>query len=159
MNDEPLVIPPQVYADWRSALLAREPRALELCLELELVLPPGAEGAQALVETVREVLACAVDAVSPTLRELLQENHARYEALQGGALRWQASGNPNVLMFERLVGDERIVVVNNLTRVPQPVKFRKYAGLPGWDILNRIEFTFPARAQLEAYEFLWLVVG
>ncbi len=89
---------------------------------------------------------------------MLDSEWVKYEAFEYGALLRVELGNVNVLAFERIAGPERLLIVNNLAPLSQPVKFRDYAGRVGWDILNRVEFNFPVRAQLEPYEFLWLMV-
>jgi hypothetical protein len=157
MSEAPLLVPENVFEAWRNALQAREPRALELAYGLALALPE--------LDETGELKAAARATGDPNSFEIadevltvLDEAAAKYEAFHGGDFQQIDIGNPNVLAFERTTTDERVLIVNNLTLASQPVKFRGYAGKEGWDILNRVEFTFPARAQLEPYEFLWLLV-
>ncbi|HZQ10339.1 MAG TPA: alpha-glucosidase C-terminal domain-containing protein [Anaerolineae bacterium] len=136
----------EVLDEWTAALRENEPRALELAYTLALTLPKG------------EGTAPSENALSPELRELLLSAYQKYDALRAGTIEPVDLRNPNILAFQRVSGDERLLIVNNLSRRSQPVKFGAYTGRAGWDILNRIEFTFPSRAQLEPYEFLWLLV-
>jgi maltose alpha-D-glucosyltransferase/alpha-amylase len=75
-----------------------------------------------------------------------------------GSIRFVDLGNEAVLAYERAYEGEKILVVNNLAPSSQPVHFAAYRGKAGWDILNSREFNFPPRAQLEASEFLWLLL-
>lgn len=157
MSDRSLLVLQYVIDDWFAALQQREPRALELAYALALALP-ACDETNAVRETARAQEGVAALEISSDVRDLLGYASEKYNALTGGDFRRVDMGNPNVLAFERRTNDERLLIVNNLARVSQPVKFRDYADKEGWDILNRVEFTFPARAQLEAYEFLWLLV-
>lgn len=181
MSNPSLLVPQYVLDDWLSALEQREPRALELAYGLAMALPKS-DATTALYEiavgasedaTARDVAAAAlVDGavetrtaeemtpreISNEVRGLLDYAYEKYAALTHGDFMTVDMGNPNVLAFERRNAEERLLIVNNLARVSQPVKFKEYAAKEGWDILNRVEFTFPARAQLEAYEFLWLLL-
>ncbi len=157
MTDAALLIPQYGFDDWRDALRTREPRALELAYALALVLPASDE-TNALKEMTRAANDAAAFEIARDVRELLGYAVEKYEALTRGDFERVDAGNQNVLAFERRWNDERLLIVNNLARVSQPCKFSAYAGKEGWDILNRVEFIFPARAQLDAYEFLWLLV-
>lgn len=131
---------------------AREPRALELAFALTLTLP------QTVLETQIVPSADATKLIGADARDLMEFARERYDALRDGTFAQVELGNPYIWAFERVDADERLLIVNNLARVPQPVKFMAYTGRAGWDILNRIEFLFPARVQLEEYEFLWLML-
>lgn len=157
MTQPSLLVPDHVLQDWLAALDAREPRALELAYALALTLPE-AEETGSLKQRTHVVDDSNEFEISPEVRDLLNAAAAKYDALAKGIFQRVDMGNPNVLAFERQTGDERLLVVHNLARVAQPIKFHAYAGREGWDILNRVEFLFPPRAQLEAYEFLWLLV-
>lgn len=157
MSDALPWVPQEVFQAWRAALQQREPRALELAYALTLTLPAHQE-TRALQETTRASADATPYEIARDVREMLGYAYEKYAALTRGDFARVDLGNVNVLAFERVCADERLLIVNNLTRVSQPVKFRDYAGQAGWDILNRVEFVFPARAQLEAYEFLWLMV-
>ena len=148
----PLLIPQFVLKDWQAALDAGEPRALELAFALNLALPAGQ-----LTELIKIKKQIPIE-LDAAMRELLDSAHTRYDAFVDGTCTRIDMLNPSVFAFERNKGDERLLIVNNLARVSQPVKFGSYAGRAGWDLLNRVEFQFPARAQMEAYEFLWLLV-
>lgn len=150
------MIAQHVFDSWLSDLRAREPRALEIAYSLALTLPQdkGTDSLRARVAPDEEGLKI----ISPDVRDLMQFAYDRYDALRDGNFALVDPGNPNILAFERACRDEQLLLVHNLARVSQPVKFRAYAGRAGWDILNRVEFIFPARAQLEAYEFLWLML-
>lgn len=150
------MIAQHVFEAWRADILAREPRALELAYALELALPPDAQSPWWKDE--KRLTAQMETALSADVRELMQSAYARYAAFRQGNFQPVDLGNPNLFAFERVWQDERLLIVNNLARVPQFATFRGYAGRAGWDILNRIEFVFPPRAQLEAYEFIWLMV-
>lgn len=157
MSQGEMLVPQYVVNDWLAALKRREPRALELACALTLSLPDRRDAHELQV-----ALSTGEDAtpfeITNEVAAMLEDAYAKYEALHDGAFARVDVGNPNVLAFERTTRDERLLIVSNLARVSQPVKFRDYAGRDGWDILNRVEFTFPSRAQLEAYEFLWLLV-
>ena len=157
MSQAELLVPQYVIDDWLAALRTREPRALELARALALSLPNNSE-TRALQETTSTSEDATPFEIANEVAAMLDDSYAKYQALHDGAFHRVDVGNPNVLAFERTTPDERLLVVSNLARVSQPVKFREYAGREGWDILNRVEFTFPSRAQLEAYEFLWLLV-
>ncbi len=146
------MIAPHVLDNLLADLYAREPRALELAYALTLTLP------QAVLETHIAPTEDAPQLIGADARDLMDFARERYDALRDGAFTHVELGNPNILAFERANADERLLIVNNLARVPQPVKFSEYTGRAGWDILNRVEFFFPARAQLEEYEFLWLML-
>ncbi len=157
------LVPQYVLDDWLTALEQREPRALELAYGLAMSMPKS-DATTALYEIA--VGATAGDSnnsepleIVPEVRALLDDAYPKYTALTHGDFTPIALGNPNVLAFERHDESEHLLIVNNLARVPQPVKFKTYAGQNGWDILNRVEFSFPAQAQLEAYEFLWLMLN
>lgn len=158
MSEAPLLVAEYVLEDWLDALRAREPRALELAYALSVALPPLAE-----TGAVRAAAQLAEDAtlftVSPVVREMLNNARDKYDALRHGEFVPVDFKNPNILGFERKAEQERVLIINNLARVSQPCKFLEYAGREGWDILNRVEFTFPTRAQLDPYEFLWLLPG
>lgn len=158
MSQVGMVVPQDVFDRWATALKLREPRALELAYALALALDDSDE-TKALRETTHAVRDANAFEIAQDVRTMLDEARARYDVLGRGSRRQVDLGNPAVPAFERSSDGERVLIVNNLTGVSQPVKFRDYAGMEGWDILNRVEFTFPARAQLEAYEFLWLWVG
>lgn len=170
MSGGSLPVPQYVLDDWLAALEQREPRALELAYGLAMSLPQSiattalyeiAVGAGATV-SMQEGDGGASDAtdaeISQDVKDLLGYAFDKYDALTKGDFAAVDLGNPNVLAFERRADEERLLIVNNLARVSQPIKFKEYAAKEGWDILNRVEFTFPARAQLEPYEFLWLLV-
>ncbi|MGB8648097.1 MAG: maltose alpha-D-glucosyltransferase [Anaerolineae bacterium] len=82
----------------------------------------------------------------------------KYRAFGRGATEFVDLKNDHVLAYERKWGDERILVVNNLSGEPQPIHLGAFAAGAGWDILVQREFDFPSRAQLEPYEFLWLLL-
>jgi hypothetical protein len=150
------VIPEQIFDAWFADVRAREPRALELAYALALTLPPQASASLSMADVALDDETLA--RLSSDVRDVMQFSAARYEAFRDGAFARVDLGNPSIFAFERMRPDEHLVVVNNLTRVSQPVKFREYVGRAGWDILNRVEFIFPPRAQLDAYEFLWLMM-
>lgn len=153
-----MVVAQEVFDGWSAALKQGEPRALELAYALGLALEDSDE-TKALKETTRMARDANTFEISAEVHAMLDEAQKKYAALGRGSRRQVDLGSPAVLAFEWFGEGERLLLVNNLTGVSQPVKFRDYAGLEGWDILNRVEFTFPARAQLEGYEFLWLWVG
>lgn len=150
------MIQPHVFDGWLADLRSREPRALELAYALELTLPQQGEGAVLRAQIAPDIDAAKI--ISADVRDLMQLAHERYDAFRDGTFKIIELGNANVFAFERVWDGEQLLIVNNLARVPQPVKFRVYAGGAGWDILNRVEFVFPPRAQLEPYEFLWLML-
>lgn len=147
-----LVIPPFVLKDWQTALQDHEPRALELGYALKLALPSEQVAQLTLIDNLSPI------ELGASLRKMLETPHSRYQSFVAGSFSRVDLLNPSVFAFERSQGDERLLIVNNLARVSQAVKFGGYPGRAGWDILNRVEFQFPPRAQLEAYEFLWLLV-
>ena len=157
MSESEFLIADYVLQDWQAAVRTREPRALELAYALALTLPV-ADATAALRATTRVAEEATPFEISNDVREMLEYAIEKYDALTRGDFLRVDLGNPNVLAFERIVADEKLLIVNNLARVSQPIKFQIYAGREGWDILNRVEFIFPTRAQLEAYEFLWLMV-
>ncbi|OQY90161.1 MAG: hypothetical protein B6D41_09875 [Chloroflexi bacterium UTCFX4] len=150
------MIPQHVFDAWRADLDAREPRALELAYALELTLPRENEANARWGELAQAENAAAL--VSEDARALMQFAYERYDAFRVGNFTPVELGNPNIFAFERACAGERLLVVNNLARVLQPAKLTVYADRAGWDILNRVEFVFPPRAQLDAYEFLWLLL-
>ncbi len=83
----------------------------------------------------------------------------KYRAFGRGATQFVEVGNARVLAYERAWNDEKILVINNLADSPQPIHLAKYNSHAGWDVLNLREFNFPPRAQLEPYEFLWLLLS
>lgn len=149
------LIAPHVLAAWRAAVSRREPRALELAYALELSLPPDPESGSSST-TPATAAPVPPPELAPEVLALLETASTRYAAFRTGTFALLDLGNPHLFAFERTSLGEHLVVINNLAPVPQPVKFGRYSGLRGWDILNRVEFTFPPRAQLESYEFLWL---
>lgn len=157
MSESEFLIADYVLQDWQAAVRTREPRALELAYALALTLPVT-EATAALRATTGVAEEATPFEISNDVREMLEYAIEKYDALTRGDFLRVDLGNPNVLAFERIVADEKLLIVNNLARVSQPIKFQLYAGREGWDILNRVEFIFPTRAQLEAYEFLWLMV-
>ncbi len=157
MSEPTILVPQHVLDDWRAALQQREPRALELALALALTLPARPE-TNALAATLRAAQDASPLEISGAVRAMLESAYEKYSAFAEGDFQRVDVGNANVLAYERCRADERVLVVNNLARVPEPIKLRGYVGREGWDILNRVEFTCPPRAQLEAYEFLWLLV-
>ena len=157
MSENRLLVADYVLQDLQAAVKMREPRALELAYALALALP-DAEGTTALRAATSAVQDATPFEISSDVREMLEYAIEKYDALTRGDLERADLGNVNVLAFERRAKDERLLIVNNLARVSQPIKFQNYAGKQGWDILNRVEFTFPPRAQLEMYEFLWLMI-
>ncbi len=150
------MIQQHVFEGWLADLRAREPRALELAYALELTLPLHSTGAALRTQIAPDD--AALQTISADVRDLMQFAYERYDAFRDGNFKIIELANPNVLAFERACAGEQLLIVNNLARVPQPVQFRAYAGGAGWDILNRVEFIFPTRAQLEPYEFLWLML-
>jgi len=157
MSQEAPLVPQYVLDDWSAALRERDPRAAELAYALALALPPG-DNADALGSATRAEMDAPPGELSNEARALLDDAYVKYDALREGDFARVDFGNPNILAFVRRYEGDRVLIVNNLARVTQPVKFRDFAGLEGWDILNRVEFTFPVRAQLEPYECLWLLV-
>ncbi len=157
MSASELLVADYVLQDWQAAVRTREPRALELAYALALTLP-ATEATATLRATTRVAEEATPFEISNDVRETLEYAMEKYDALTRGNFERVELGNPNVLGFERIVANEKLLLVNNLARVSQPIKFQNYAGREGWDILNRVEFIFPTRAQLEAYEFLWLMV-
>lgn len=156
MSDETTAaLPPHVIEHWRRALERGEPRALEAAYALELSLEQDAVPTSQLP---RKPAAGAKAQLADEVSAMLESAHDRYDALKWGTWRGVELGNPNLFAFERRAEDEELLLVYNLTGASQPVKFGGYAGTRGWDILNRVEFVFPVRAQLEPYEFLWLMV-
>lgn len=150
------MIAQHVIDGWLTDIRAREPRALELAFALELTLPEQDETNPLRVQAALDDERMKI--ISADVRDLMQFAHERYDALHDGSFAPVDMGNPSIFGFERACGSEQLLLVYNLARVSQPVRFRRYAGSAGWDILNRVEFIFPARAQLEAYEFLWLML-
>lgn len=157
MSPDRVLVAQYVVDDWLAALKTREPRALELARALALSLPEN-DATRALQAATTMAENSVPFEVSDAVSAMLEDSRVKYEALTGGDFVPVDLANPNVLAFERNTAQERLLIVNNLARVSQPVKFQAYAGREGWDILNRVEFTFPTRAQLEAYEFLWLML-
>lgn len=157
MSDSALFVPADVVENWQNALRTREPRALELAYALALALPDE-DAAAPLLSPTHNAMDAAPAKMSNEARALLLEANAKYDALKRGAFKQVDLGNQQVLGFERLGDGERLLIVNNLSAQSQPFKLRDHAGREGWDILNRVEFIFPARVQLEPYEFLWLMV-
>ncbi len=157
MSDSALFVPPDVVEKWQNALRTREPRALELAYALALALP-AEDVAAALLPPTHNAMDTASVEMSSAARALLLEANAKYDALRRGAFKQVDLGNHQVLGFERFGEGEKLLIINNLSAQSQPLKFRDHAGREGWDILNRVEFIFPARVQLEPYEFLWLLV-
>jgi hypothetical protein len=157
MSDTELLVPEVVLAGWQRALGMREPRAMELAYALALALPEGGETAD-LQQSSKAATDSAVNEVAEVVKTVLDEAAAKYDSFHTGEMTRIDMGNASVLGFERAASGERVLVVSNLTAESQPIKFQGYAGKEGWDILNRVEFVFPARAQLEPYEFLWLLV-
>lgn len=151
------MIHPRVFDAWLADVQMREPRALELAFALGLALPSSVD-TNLLRDSVAALDARALTEISVEVRDHLQFAYDRYEAFRDGTFRHMDFGNPSIFGFERRCQGEHLLIINNLARVSQPVKFREYAGRAGWDILNRVEFIFPARAQLDAYEFLWLMI-
>ncbi len=149
------MIQKHVYDAWLADVRGHEPRALELAYALALTLPQQSEtflAGDAVLDDASTHL------ISTDVRDLMQFAYDRYDAFRDGLYHAVDLGNPAIFAFERAREGERLLIVNNLARVSQYAKFRAYAGMAGWDILNRVEFTFPPRAQLDAYEFLWLMV-
>ncbi|MBI4673380.1 MAG: alpha-glucosidase C-terminal domain-containing protein [Chloroflexi bacterium] len=146
-----------VFDAWLADVRGRKPRALELAYALDLTLPQNAD-VMALRDATMALGDADVAEISADVRDLLQFAYDRYDALRDGIFQRVDFGNPSIFAFERVREGERLLIVNNLARVSQPVMFRDYVGRAGWDILNRVEFIFPTRAQLDAYEFLWLMV-
>lgn len=150
------MIQKHVYDAWVADVRAREPRALELAYALGLTLPAHTphifRDGEATLDDATTLL------ISSDVRDLMQFAYDRYDAFREGLYQPLDFGNPTIFVFERKCAGEHLLIVNNLARVSQPVKFREFAGRAGWDILNRVEFIFPARAQLDAYEFLWLML-
>lgn len=150
------MIQQHVFDAWLADIRAREPRALELAYALELTLPPQGDANSLWTQVALDD--AATTSISADVRDLMQFAYERYHAFREGNFTQKDLGNPNILAFERARDGEHLLIVNNLARVTQPVKFGSYAGGAGWDILNRVEFIFPPRAQLDAYEFLWLML-
>ncbi len=157
MSETPMLVPENVFEAWRAALKAREPRTLELAYGLALALPERSETAE-LKSTTSAASGANAFEIADVVTTVLDDAFAKYKAFHDGGFERVDLGNEYVLAFERVTDEERVLCVNNLTAASQPIKFRSYAGKEGWDILNRLEFIFPARAQLEPYEFLWLYV-
>lgn len=158
MSETTPLVPQFVFEEWLGALRTREPRALELAYALALALAVNDE-TTVLQESIRAIDEASSFEISSDVRELLDYAYEKYDAFKDGDFFRVDMVNANVLAFERRTNGERILIVNNLAPVSQPIKFQEYAGREGWDILNHVEFVFPPRAQLEAYEFLWLLVG
>jgi hypothetical protein len=150
-------LPAPVLAELGAALDAEEPRALELALGIELALH-GTEPESWGRELLTLVAGRNLSAVAAEVRELLWQASGKYNGLALGSLVHVDVGNQDVLAMERSTADETLLLIYNLTARSQPVKLREYTGREGWDILNRVEFRFPPRAQLEGYEFLWLLI-
>jgi hypothetical protein len=157
MSESNSVVPAHVSDALAAALAQGEPRALELAYALSLSLP-AEYSARQLGLSLTELAVVPPPELSAAVRQVLEEAAQKYDALARGDLERIELSNPFIFAFERKTDDERVLVVNNLAQVPQPTKFHQYTGQEGWDILNRVEFTFPARAQLEEYEFLWLLL-
>lgn len=159
MSDAAPLISDYVIKDLLDALEKREPRALELAFSLALTLPDTAEtrSLRAVAGAGRGGAGVPLE-ISSEVRDVLQDAYQKFNALRIGDFLRVDLANPNVPAFERRTDRERLLLIHNLARVSQPVKFRDYADKGGWDILNRVEFIFPTRAQLEAYEFLWLMI-
>lgn len=157
MSDSALFVPAEVLENWQNALRMREPRALELAYALALALPDE-DVAAALLLPIHNAMDSAPAEISNEARALILDANAKYDVLRGGVVEQVDLGNQQVLGFERIGEGEKLLIVNNLSEQSQPLKFHEYAGRAGWDILNRVEFIFPTRAQLEPYEFLWLLV-
>ncbi len=83
----------------------------------------------------------------------------KYHAFGRGRTCFVDLGNEHVLAYERQWQDEQILVVNNLAASSQTIHLGAYKDRTGWDILNAREFEFPPRAQLEPFEFLWLLLN
>lgn len=156
MSETTPLVPQFVFEEWLGALRMREPRALELAYALALALGVNDE-TTVFQQSIRAIHEVGSFEISSDVRERLDYAYEKYDAFKYGDFFRVDMGNANVLAFERRTADERILIVNNLAPVSQPIKFRDYAGRGGWDILNHVEFIFPSRAQLEAYEFLWLL--
>jgi hypothetical protein len=157
MTESKSVVPAYVSDAFAEALEQREPRALELAYALALALPKNDDVHQ-LGFSLADLVTTPPPELSDSVRQVVEEAVKKYDALSHGDLKRVELSNPSIFAFVRTRGDERVLVVNNLARVPQPTKFHPYSGQEGWDILNRVEFTFPVRAQLEEYEFLWLLL-
>ena len=70
-----------------------------------------------------------------------------------GAFEWAASSSPAVAAYWRGSGDERVLVVNNLSGADQPIELT--AG-PMIDLLGERVLTPSPGFTLKPYEFLWL---
>ncbi|MGE5140036.1 MAG: alpha-amylase family glycosyl hydrolase, partial [Rudaea sp.] len=89
---------------------------------------------------------------------VLIKTRKKYSAFGRGTTEFVDLANDRVLAYERQWEDERILIVNNLSSGPQSVDMRTYQNRGGWDILGAREFTFPPEAELEPYQFLWLLL-
>ncbi|HZZ72026.1 MAG TPA: maltose alpha-D-glucosyltransferase [Pirellulales bacterium] len=85
----------------------------------------------------------------------------RHQAFGRGALQFIASENPKVLAFVRRFQDERILVVANLSRLPQYVELdlSEFQGLVPVEMFGRTPFativSHPYTLSLGGYGFLW----
>jgi hypothetical protein len=154
MSEPAMLVMPEVWGELDRAIQRREPRALELAFALALTLPAEANADS---PDSSQVLTGSPPEISVQVRLVIEDAVKKYDALTRGEWAVVDVNNLNALAFERMWQDERVLIVYNMSGTSQPIKFSSYGGRAGWDILNRVEFTFPARAQLEAYEFLWLL--
>jgi hypothetical protein len=152
------ILPGHVLNEYLRELAAGEIRALELEFSLRVSLPDTGPGLE-LKRALQGHAPARGESVSSELIRVLAAAGWRYAAFRSGTLNVFDAGNEWVLAFERALEDEQLLVVNNLSPLSRPVKFGRHAGQSGWDILNRIEFIFPTRAQLEPFEFLWLLLN
>lgn len=157
MSESQPLVAPQVLDELAAAVQRGEPRAFELAYGLSRSLPREGDHSAAGL-TPRTFGEADAEGIAEQVRQLIDDAAKKYGALSRGEFAAVDLSNPNVLAYELKWQDERLLILNNLARVSQPVKFHSYTAHEGWDILNRVEFTFPARAQLEPYEFLWLAL-
>jgi maltose alpha-D-glucosyltransferase/alpha-amylase len=88
----------------------------------------------------------------------------RYKAFSRGEIEFQSSDNPKVLVFVRTLGDEKILVVINLSRFAQVVELdlAKFSGTVPIEVFSQNRFPMiresPYVLTLGIHDYFWFVL-
>jgi maltose alpha-D-glucosyltransferase / alpha-amylase len=81
----------------------------------------------------------------------------QHHAFGRGSMEWLVTDNPHLAMYTRRTEDETLLIIQNLSRLPQTVSLPEEYHADYIDLLPNVAWHFAASINLQPYEYLWLL--
>jgi glycosidase len=96
------------------------------------------------------------DSLLRTIQKMivLRKQHAAF----GGRLEWLETGNPAVVAYVRENAGESIVVLNNLSAVPQAVRIPTAYQKTGRELFSNQSVSIQQQLELLSFSYLWIQI-